>query len=181
MKNHLKKQHGFSLLEVLISMVIIAVGLLGLSGLQIASLKGTTNAHARNVASMLVMDLSERMRANPLGVAGAFYDNDVACGTNEIACRGNTVCSPERTARHDVLEVMCGVRRSNTVREGGAAHLLPAGTLQISCTGGCGAVNAVHDITLGWSESLLHKGQDDANTNADKSSKTLSITIPVIP
>ena len=183
MKNHLKKQHGFSLLEVLISMVIIAVGLLGLSGLQIASLKGTTNAHARNVANLLVMDLSERMRANPLGVAGAFYDNDVACATasGERRCRGTTECSPEETARFDVLEVMCGVRRSSSVREGGVAHLLTAGTLQISCAGSCGDLNAIHNVTLGWNESLLHKKQDDANTNTDKSSKTLSITIPVIP
>ena len=179
--NH--KQCGFSLLEVLISMVIIAVGLLGLSGLQIASLKGTTNAHARNVASLLVMDLSEHMRANPLGVAGAFYDNDVSCDTanSETRCRGATVCNAEETARFDVLEVMCGVRRSSSVREGGAANLLPAGTLQINCAGSCGDLNAIHNVTLGWTESLLHKNQDDANTNADKSSKTLSITIPIIP
>ena len=179
--NH--KQGGFSLLEVLISMVIIAVGLLGLSGLQIASLKGTTNAHARNVASLLVMDLSERMRANPLGVAGAFYDNNVSCAnaSSETRCRGNTVCNAEETARFDVLEVMCGVRRSNRRREGGVANLLPAGTLQIGCTGSCGDVNAIHNVTLGWSESLLHKKQDDEDTSDDKSSKTLSITIPIIP
>jgi type IV pilus assembly protein PilV len=179
MQKQLKSQSGFSLIEVLISMIIIAIGLLGLSGLQLASLKGTTNAHSRNVASMLAMELSERMRANSLGVAGAFYDNDVACGTSETVCRGTTLCSPEDTARHDVLEVMCGVRRSNTRREGGVANLLPSGTLQVSCTGGCGAVNAVHDVTIGWSESLLHK--KDTNANSDKSSKTLSITIPIIP
>ncbi|MCF6190051.1 MAG: type IV pilus modification protein PilV [Cocleimonas sp.] len=177
--NH--KQHGFSLLEVLISMVIIAVGLLGLSGLQIASLKGTTNAHSRNVASLLVMELSERMRANPLGVAGAFYENDVVCGTVERVCRGANECSPAEVARHDVFEVMCGTRRTDGRQEGGAANLLPAGTLQVSCTGGCGVVNAIHDVTLGWSESLLHKNQNDTNTNADKSSKTLSMTIPIIP
>lgn len=184
MKNHLKKQHGFSLLEVLISMVIIAVGLLGLSGLQIASLKGTTNAHSRNVASLLVMELSERMRANPLGVAGAHYDNDVACNAaaKESSCRGTTECTPKELARFDVLEVMCGVKQSKSVlREGGAAHLLPAGTLKVACKGSCGDVNAIHNVTLGWRESLLHSKQDNANTNADKSSKTLSITIPVIP
>jgi len=179
--NH--KQRGFSLLEVLISMVIIAVGLLGLSGLQIASLKGTTNAHSRNVASLLVMELSERMRANPLGVAGAFYDNDVTCDTAnaERDCRNTRVCTPNQTARHDVLEVMCGVKRSATKREGGAAHLLPAGTLQVNCTGSCGAVNAIHNVTLGWSQSLLHKDQNDVDTNADGSSKTLSITTSIIP
>ena len=167
-----KKQGGFSLLEVLISMVIIAVGLLGLSGMQVASLKGTTNAHARNVASMLAMELSERMRANPLGVTGAFYDNDVSCTTanSEARCRGNTVCNAEETARFDVLEVMCGVRRSNTNREGGAKNLLPNGTLQVDCTGSCGDANAIHNITLGWTESLLHKNQqNDVNINADGS------------
>ena len=184
MNNHFNhKQCGFSLIEVLISIVIIATGLLGLSGLQIASLKGTTNAHSRSVASLLVMGLSERMRANPLGVAGGFYDNDVACDAagDERRCRGNNECSPEQIARFDVLEVMCGVRRSSRVREGGAANLLSAGTLQIGCAGSCGDLNAIHNVTLGWRESLLHEKQNDANTNADEGSKTLSLTIPIIP
>jgi len=50
-----KKQQGFSMIEVLISLVVIGVGMVGLSGLQIASMRSTNNAHSRNVASMLVM------------------------------------------------------------------------------------------------------------------------------
>jgi len=180
MQESLIKQSGFSLLEVLISMVIIAVGLLGLSGLQIASLKGTTNAHSRNIATLLTMELSERMRANPLGVSGAFYDNDVACDTDETVCQGSRYCTPEETARYDVHQVMCGIMRYDNVREGGAANLLPAGTLQVSCIGGCGVVNAVHDVTIVWSESLLHK-DDQGDAETARSSKTQFITIPIIP
>ena len=74
-----KTQRGFSMIEVLISLIVIGVGLLGLSGLQIASVKGTNNAHSRNVATLLAFEIADRMRANQDGVDGGFYDNDVTC------------------------------------------------------------------------------------------------------
>jgi len=70
-----KTQHGFSMIEVLVSLLVIAVGLLGLSGLQIASVKGTSNAHSRNVATNLAMELSERMRSNPAGVDDGIHSD----------------------------------------------------------------------------------------------------------
>jgi len=188
MQKSFKKQSGFSLIEVLISMVIIAIGLLGLSGLQIAALKGTTNAHARNVATLLAMELSERMRANPKGVENGFYDNNVGCHSVEVVCENTRHCSPEETARYDVHQVMCGIMRYDHKREGGAANLLPSGKLQVSCAGGgCGVVNAVHDVKISWSESLLHKKDQSSSSatsrgsSSTRSSKTQSITIPVIP
>ena len=60
-----KLQTGFSLVEILISVLVVSFGLLSLAGLQMTSVKGVNNAHSENVASMLTMELSERMRANP--------------------------------------------------------------------------------------------------------------------
>ena len=47
-----KSQLGFSMIEVPVSLIVLGVGMLGMSGLQIASMKGSSNAHSRNVASM---------------------------------------------------------------------------------------------------------------------------------
>lgn len=173
-----KKQHGFSMVEVLVSLLVIGVGLLGLSGLQIASVKGSNNAHARNTATNLAMELSERMRANEQGVQGGFYENNVTCTTNTgNQCKGTVFCTPEQSARIDVQEVMCGVLRSGQ-REGGAANLLPRGTLVVDHDSNCDLnVQSQNEttITVSWSELQQHKNQTLANNGIS------SVSICVIP
>lgn len=60
----MKKQTGFSLLEVLITMLIVSFGLLGIAGIVITSLKNTQGSYARSQASLLANDIIDRMRAN---------------------------------------------------------------------------------------------------------------------
>jgi len=56
---------GFTLIEVLVALVIFAIGLLGLAGLQSQSLKFNYSAFLRTQASFLAYDILDRMRANP--------------------------------------------------------------------------------------------------------------------
>jgi type IV pilus assembly protein PilV len=60
----MKKQAGFSLLEVLITMLIVSFGLLGIAGIVVTSLKNTQGSYARSQASLLANDIIDRMRAN---------------------------------------------------------------------------------------------------------------------
>lgn len=170
--NKYKKQSGFSLLEVLISLLIIAIGLIGLGGLQVASLKGATNAHSRTIATMYATELADRMRANPQGVQGGFYDDPVTC-SGTPACRRTTYCSPQDIAKFDVREVTCGMKRASK-REGGVKKALIKGTLEVTCDGDCGAARAIHNITITWGETKFHKKQ-----TADILDQ--SLTVPVIP
>lgn len=55
---------GVTLLEVLIALVVLSIGLLGLAGLQTASLQFNTVAYQRTQATMLANAIVERMRAN---------------------------------------------------------------------------------------------------------------------
>lgn len=57
-------QRGVTLLEVLISIVVLSVGLLGYAGLQMHSLMNNTSALQRSQATMLTYDIVDRMRAN---------------------------------------------------------------------------------------------------------------------
>lgn len=57
-------QVGFTLLEVLIAIVILAIGLLGIAGMQANSIRNNQNAYLRGQATMLAYDIIERMRAN---------------------------------------------------------------------------------------------------------------------
>jgi len=58
------KQQGVALLEVMISVLILAVGLLGLAQLQILTLKYNESAYLRTQASTLASGIFDSMRAN---------------------------------------------------------------------------------------------------------------------
>ena len=174
-KGSRSREQGFSLIEVLVSLLILGFGLLGLGGLQVASIKGTGNAHSRNVANMLAMELADRMRANPNGVASGSYGvSSVDCSDSVIACRNNTFCTAEQAAAFDLNEVMCGMKRGTNPREGGIANLLPEGNLKVVCPAGCNTKNAVHNITISWGERNVH--QDQSGNVLDQ-----ELVIPVIP
>lgn len=76
-------QQGTTLLEVLISIVVLSVGLLGYAGLQTLSMKNNTSAFQRSQATILTYDIVDRMRANRpnlasynvgLGAVGTYAD-----------------------------------------------------------------------------------------------------------
>ena len=173
MSHQQSKQVGFSLIEVLISILVMGVGLLGLAGLQVASMKGTSNAHSRTVANMLVMDLADRMRANPLGVSGGFYDDAVNCTTAVTSCRINTYCTPRQKALFDVQEVKCGMKRG-TKREGGVKNSLFNGDLAVICPAGCATPNAIHNVRVTWGDKIIHQKQNGNILNQ-------VLNVPIIP
>ncbi len=58
------RESGFSMLEVLISIFVLAIGLLGLLSLQMTSLKNNHSAQYRTSATVLAYDILDRMRLN---------------------------------------------------------------------------------------------------------------------
>jgi type IV pilus assembly protein PilV len=73
----MNRQKGFTLVEVLVSIVVLAVGLLGLAGLQLISLKAADSAYHRSQASILVDDIVDRMRANRANAVAGSYNIDI--------------------------------------------------------------------------------------------------------
>lgn len=61
------RQPGFSLIEVLVSLIVICIGVLGMAALQSRSLVQSQDSVLRNTAIMLAGDLIEMMRSNPDG------------------------------------------------------------------------------------------------------------------
>lgn len=72
---------GFSLTEVLITIVIIVFGLLGLAGLQARAMNSEAEAYARAQALVLAQDMADRIAANrveaKLGAGGGYGDTSV--------------------------------------------------------------------------------------------------------
>src|SRR6218665_33044 len=56
---------GVTLAEVMVAIVVLSIGLLGIAGLQAATLKYKINTWARSSASTLLSDLWTRFRINP--------------------------------------------------------------------------------------------------------------------
>lgn len=58
------KTRGFTLIEVLVALLILAVGLLGVAGVQLLSMQQTANANLRTQATLHAQDMAERIRVN---------------------------------------------------------------------------------------------------------------------
>ena len=82
---------GFTLIEVLVALVVLAVGLLGLAALQVMSLKYNQTAYNRNQATVIANDLADRMRANA-SVTGNYLTTTLA--ETAASCKsGSTPCT----------------------------------------------------------------------------------------
>ncbi len=129
---------GFTLIEVLVTLVVLAIGLLGLAGLQASSLKHNNNAYQRTQATFLAYDILDRMRANPMGIENGDYDN-IDTGGGPLTDPGciDTRCDPVTLTASDIFEW------ANRL-----ATILPSGRGVITGNG----ANAPFTVTVMWDD-----------------------------
>ena len=70
------REQGFTLMEVLISMLVLSVGVLGVAAMQITSLQNLQSSGSFGVAAMMAHDIGERMWVNQAQVLAGAYDHD---------------------------------------------------------------------------------------------------------
>ena len=83
---------GVSLIEVLVTMVILAVGLLGLAGLQIRLQSSELESYQRTQALILLEDMTNRISTNRANAAAYVTTaaNPLGIGDSQpISCSGN--------------------------------------------------------------------------------------------
>jgi type IV pilus assembly protein PilV len=60
-----RRQAGFSIVEVLIALVILSLGMLGAVGMQAAAMKSNKETRNQSVAASFARELADKMRSNP--------------------------------------------------------------------------------------------------------------------
>ena len=137
-----KGQRGSSLLEVLISILLMSFGMLALAGMQAYSVAAQKNAANRAIASALATELAEVIRLNPNGLSAGNYDVAMMTTGNPPAlapCAFPNCTSPALLAAADLRAFQTRVRA-----------LLPQGGVELARPG-ASATQA--DIWILWEEA----------------------------
>lgn len=108
-KNNPEQQSGIGLIEVLVSLLIIVIGVLGMAGLQSRGLQLNQAAYLHSRATFLAGDMLDRIRANQtIAKSSDFYqtglgDDIESCDENEYPAACETgECTGQQLAQYDI-------------------------------------------------------------------------------
>jgi len=156
----MKTNTGFTLIEVLISMLVLAVGLLGLAGLQATGMRNNLSAYTRSQATQLAYDMADRMRTNSVdastyGASTYITIDPVSDAAVQASCTAiANACSTAQMAEQDLFEW----NRDLTA-------ILPAGVGDIAVAG------TLFTITVNWDDNR------DGAVNGDDPSFQMSFQL----
>jgi type IV pilus assembly protein PilV len=88
------------MIEVLVTVLILAVGVLGVAAMQVTTLKNLSSSHSSSVAEIFAEDFSERIRANPIAALANSYVHSAAPGTFPDCVAG--ACNVTQLATYDI-------------------------------------------------------------------------------
>lgn len=145
------KQGGMTLIEVLIAVVILAIGLLGLAGLQNTGLKSNYSAYYRTQASWLAYDMADRMRANRKAAASGSYNFDFGSMDGDCPATSSSVDAAGDKAQW--LHQLCTLLGGHGT-----------GAVEVAADA-AGILNA--SISVRWDDSRggIRKADDDSATD----------------
>jgi type IV pilus assembly protein PilV len=156
---------GFTLLEVMIALVIFSLGLLGMAGLMVVSMRTNNSAYLRTQASFLAQSMSDRMRANTGKIDDYNGDYDSTTANETYTCSGpGGACGPDDL-----------VARDAAIWSKQMIDSLPNPTAHIECTGttlgtpatsGAATYDGLCNLTITWTEATLDRSNDAAATAA---------------
>ena len=132
---------GFTLIEVLIAMLVLAVGLLGLAALQATGLKNNLSAYSRSQATQLAYDMSDRMRANRADSQNLAASTYVTVVPADAVAKANceqvaNTCSVADMAENDLF-----------IWNNAITTVLPMGLGTIALNG------SIFTITINWDDN----------------------------
>ena len=107
LKHHKFYQAGMTLIEVLVSMLLLAIGMLGIAGLQAATSRYNINTTARSEIAVLLSDFADKVRANPDAAGNNFVTGATSATTYAITSDWATQKADALTISKDCLKTSC--------------------------------------------------------------------------
>lgn len=163
-------QSGFSLLEVLISLIVFSLGLLAVAGLQTVSKQSNYESIQRTVAAQIATGLLEDIRTNGGGI-------DVYTGSGDIGgssrgaqpvpnCSAGSECNPVQKATFDLWFWEQALDGTLETTGGTSAGGLVLPTLCVNGPVGGGA--GIYRVTIVWrgTASLASQGANACGTGS---------------
>lgn len=141
-----KQQSGVTLIEVLITVLVLAIGLLGIAAVQTTALSGNYTSYQSTQAAFLASSMMERIRANRAAYMNGLSYYQLTAGTAPTAVTTScysSACTPQQQAQWD-MAVWYAQVTGNTGGSGvttlgakdsagNAIAALPGGQASITC------------------------------------------------
>ena len=149
------KQHGITMIEVLVTLVIVSVGLLGAAAMIINGLESNRNAYLRTQASILAYDMADRIRANPDGALDGEYETFNLANLPDVpqCFSGGSPCGSGQIADADLASWGTAIQGEAD----GPIPLLPAAGAAI------GRNDDVFTITITWKQVTWNETDGEFN------------------
>lgn len=149
MRIRIEQQHGFSLMEVLVALLVLSIGLLGLAALQTTGLKFNHQSYERTQATLQAYDIFDRIRANKNNnsVINTTYDSvalNAQPGTTDCA---SVTCTDIQMAQYDIRQ--WNISNNNLLAEGKGAVCRGTFDASLNCTTG----GTVYRVAIRWKEN----------------------------
>lgn len=148
---------GFSLLEVLIALLIFSLGLLGMAGLMVVSVKTNQSAYLRTQASFLAQSMADRMRAN-IAHVNDYNDtySEATAGTDP--CAAGATCAPAAIVERD--KALWSRQLADSLPNAGAEIACDGNSLGVGAQLSAAPYSGMCTFTITWDESALESNED---------------------
>jgi len=157
-----KHAAGFSMIELLVAILVMGIGVLGISALQMVSLQNNRGALQRAEAVNFAYDMMDRIRANPAGAppTSAYDGLDIGSNPpNAANCNANN-CTQAQMVTFDQAMWKCQLgnfHQNGTCQNLRAAGVLADDDVQPGLAEGDGAIdvdgNGMVTVTVQWREA----------------------------
>lgn len=162
---------GFSLIEILVTLTVTAVALLGAAGLQMRALRTGQSSQARTQAILLASDLAERMEVNKVAAVAGSY-----AFTKGTSITGVTDCSSANCNSNQLADFDLSQWNSQI------PALLPQSTDWSIATKGGTANPITYEIVIKWTDRRENITYDQALTGTgEEQSYKATRTIYYLP
>ena len=149
-------ESGFTLIEVLVTFLVIALGLLGLAALQVNTINNAFEAYQRALVTALVDDMADRLRMNPQAVSSGAYspfNPDAGCISATTTTEMTARLTPGDRASHDQCQWSdlidgLAVKAAQDDEQGIAAPTGAMGCIEMLT--GSGSGESIARVSVAW-------------------------------